>query len=392
MLAVKEEKGSINYEKYVEEMGSIFDDYKIVENRELIAKKLWNLHSRKTFRMQGIDVEDIDFEIIRATNPLEWMIRYTSDTCNINTLDRFREALRDANEKRWNKSFEILKSHFEKTNSAVISQNLTVDGINLFNFATVQRKAFKKGKMSRERQSKLESLPFWYWDFSDSREDEGKTALMAFISHKGHPRVPSTHVENGFRLGGWINQKKVAYHNKELPNGEINFFESLPEWTWSIGNDQLWEYGFSILEKYVQIHENAQPPSGYRLEGFSVATWVKGQRQAYLEGSLPRDKAERLSKLPGWSWRVFDDKNKAGFNALDLFVKREGHALVPGNHIENGFKLGKWVTVKRLAASNPRSKHTLTEEHRKKLESYPWWFWNGDDGRWEWGQDTCKVA
>lgn len=49
--------------------------------------------------MQGIDVEDIDFEIIRATNPLEWMIRYTSDTCNINTLDRLREALRDANEK-----------------------------------------------------------------------------------------------------------------------------------------------------------------------------------------------------------------------------------------------------------------------------------------------------
>lgn len=264
-----------------------------------------------------------------------------------------------------------MKSHFEKTNSTAIPQNLTVDGINLFNFATVQRKAFKKGKMSRERQSKLESLPFWYWDFSDSREDEGKIALIAFISHKGHPRVPSTHIENGFRLGAWVNPKKVAYHNRELPKEEINFFEALPGWTWNIGNDQAWEYGFSILKKYVQIHGNAQPPSSYKLDGFSVASWVKGQRQAYLEGSLPRDKVERLSKLPGWSWRVFDDRNNQGFEALDAFVKREGQALVPTGHVENGFKLGRWIAQNDRLTKIQTQRISLPKKISRNLNHIP---------------------
>ncbi|MES2345355.1 MAG: helicase associated domain-containing protein [Chlamydiota bacterium] len=90
--------------------------------------------------------------------------------------------------------------------------------------------------------------------------------------------------------------------------------------------------------------------------------------------------------MPGWSWRVFDDRNNQGFEALDSFVKREGHALVPTGHIENGFNLGRWVSQKRLAYQNPNSKNKLTKENIEKFESSPWWFWNGDEGRWEWGK------
>src|SRR5947209_3832454 len=33
---------------------------------------------------------------------------------------------------------------------------------------------------------------------------------------------------------------------------------------------------------------------------------------------------------------------------LDRFVAREGHALVPKGHIEEGFALGQWVAKKRF--------------------------------------------
>jgi superfamily II DNA or RNA helicase len=386
MLAAKDEKGAINYERYLDGMNSVFDDYNVPENRELVAKKFWNLHCRKTFKMQGVNVEDVDFEIIKAANPLEWMLRYTSDACNINTLDRLREALRDANEKRWNKSFELLKAHFEKTQDSSIPEQLVIDGVNLFYWATVQRKAFKKGKMPGERQQKLESLSLWYWNYSDSRDEDGKIALMSFISNKKHSRVPTTHMENGFRLGVWLNQKKIAHQDGELSKEEIDFFESLAGWTWSLGHDQAWEYGFFILEKFVRVHGHARPPSGCKFDEFEIGTWVKTQRSAYADGRFPKGKAEKLERLPGWSWRVLDDRNQQGFDAFDSFVKREGHALVTAHDVENEFPLGKWVTLKRLAYSNPNVRNKITQEEIQKLESYPWWFWNGDDGRWERGK------
>ena len=45
------------------------------------------------------------------------------------------------------------------------------------------------------------------------------------------------------------------------------------------------------------------------------------------------------------------------------YVEREGTALVPHNHLEEGFELGQWVTVQRAA----RDKHdfrTIGRERR----------------------------
>ena len=64
----------------------ILDGYGIVEHKEEVAKQIWGMLSRQTLRMQGISVEDIGFDILQKTNPLEFLLRYTSGVCNINTF------------------------------------------------------------------------------------------------------------------------------------------------------------------------------------------------------------------------------------------------------------------------------------------------------------------
>lgn len=61
--------------------------------------------------------------------------------------------------------------------------------------------------------------------------------------------------------------------------------------------------------------------------------------------------------------------------ALDAFVEREGHALVPANYIEtsNGsdISLGSWVSYLRTR----HKKGALSPERVAKLEAYPGWEW-----------------
>lgn len=369
-------------ELYQKEVPLILSNYGLEENQKEIADQIWVKFQRRSLKMQGIDVKDIDCEFLEKIHPLEGLVRYTNGPFGIDSFKKFRDVLQTS----WEKGFELLREYFLKSQNSAVPENLTVDGVNLFNWVTVQRKAFKNGSMQPERQHKLEALPSWYWDRTDTREEQGKLALLSFTSREKHSRVPTTHRENNFLLGLWVNQRKELYHEGHLSKEDVDFFESQPNWSWTGINDQTWDYGYSMLERFSTNEGHAQVPSGFKMEGFNLATWVKGQRHAFKKGRLSDERIGKLQSLPKWSWDVFQDKNKEGFDALDSFVEREEHALVPSDHIENGFKLGRWVAIKRLACQNPNSKHSLTEGVKNRLEAYPGWAWNGDQGRWEVGK------
>lgn len=61
--------------------------------------------------------------------------------------------------------------------------------------------------------------------------------------------------------------------------------------------------------------------------------------------------------------------------ALDSFVAREGHALVPAKHVEvidgREFGLGSWVSYVRTRYRND----ALVPKRVDTMESYPGWQW-----------------
>ena len=64
---------------------------------------------------------------------------------------------------------------------------------------------------------------------------------------------------------------------------------------------------------------------------------------------------------------------------LERFAAREGHALVPKAHVEDGFALGKWVTKRRFAYQQGR----VDLERSSRLEQLPGWSWTPRADRWE---------
>ncbi len=54
---------------------------------------------------------------------------------------------------------------------------------------------------------------------------------------------------------------------------------------------------------------------------------------------------------------------------------------MPQRHVENGFKLGHWVSQQRAF----RRRGYLDADKIERLAAVPGWAWNANDARWEEG-------
>jgi hypothetical protein len=62
------------------------------------------------------------------------------------------------------------------------------------------------------------------------RETYGR--LLRFVEREGHARVPSTHMEEGTRLGSWVIGQRQAGRAGSLARERTQLLEALPGWVW----------------------------------------------------------------------------------------------------------------------------------------------------------------
>jgi hypothetical protein len=82
------------YEEYQKISPPLLEKHGIKEHKEEIAQQIWGEWTRRTMQMQGLSVEDIDFNIIqKEVNPLGFLLKYTSGACDISTFEKLRKAI-----------------------------------------------------------------------------------------------------------------------------------------------------------------------------------------------------------------------------------------------------------------------------------------------------------
>lgn len=82
------------YERYSEEIESVIKNYGVTENLEELKRQIWKMHVRKSVCDKGLDVSEIDFYIVKEANPLDFLIRYTTNSCGVDTFEKLRELIK----------------------------------------------------------------------------------------------------------------------------------------------------------------------------------------------------------------------------------------------------------------------------------------------------------
>jgi len=281
------------------------------------------------------------------------------------------------------KGLSALKTFVRQEGHAAVPYAHREDGFKLGSWVASRRSDYSRGRLDAERIRLLEAVRGWTW----RRKDPflvNLERLHQFVERQGHARVPSKHRENGFYLGGWVEHVRRAQADCRLPRDRARLLERLPEWTWRPRED-LFQGGLRVLRIFLRREGHSRVPRSHVEAGVRLGVWVANRRSDYRKGRLSRQQTRSLEKLRGWTWDSRRDSFEEGFDHLLRFLKRDGHACVPVEHVGRGFRLGAWVHKRR------GERDRMSEARRRRLAALPGWVWNKYDLQFQEGLRLLRV-
>jgi hypothetical protein len=100
----------------------------------------------------------------------------------------------------------------------------------------------------------------------------------------------------GFKLGDWVNGKRVAKSKGKLDEQQIASLFDLG-FVWNVYG-HLWEQGVNRLRQYKAEHGHVLVPLRYKTpEGFKLGSWVARKRQSCSRGTLKPEQMQCLEDL-----------------------------------------------------------------------------------------------
>lgn len=211
--------------------------------------------------------------------------------------------------------------------------------------------------------------------------------LQSFAAAHGHCRVNHRHPSyDGTRLRHWVAAQREMRAKGKLPVDRQRRLEALAGWSWN-PNEDLWEEAFERLRQYASERGHSRVSQRYVTDdGYSLGKWVQAQMLG-RNVVVREDRRKRLEALPGWSWDPLSDLWEEGFTHLTRFTDEYGHSRVPYKFVVDGFKLGVWVSVQRLWASEEPNYINRTSridpERKRRLEALPGWAWRTLGDKWD---------
>jgi superfamily II DNA or RNA helicase len=200
----------------------------------------------------------------------------------------------DPHKSKWEAGFAALSRFKPREGHCLVPDAHIENGFRLGSWISNQR--VNSDKIDKERRRRLDKVGF-VWDAIKNSWEAGFAALSRFKAREGHCRVPSTHVENGFRLGGWVRYQRG--NADEIDTGRRRRLDKLG-FVW-VPHATVWERAFAHLEAYKAHEGHCRVPDRHLEKGFRLGQWVGVQRTG--KQTMSAERKRRLNKI-GFVWRV----------------------------------------------------------------------------------------
>jgi hypothetical protein len=122
------------------------------------------------------------------------------------TLDAIVFDWNPVDDSGWEKTFAKLVEFKAREGHCNVPQRHVEGTIPLGKWVNFQR--VQRDSMPAERRQRLDAIGV-VWNVRDDAWEKGFAALLAFKAREGHCNVPQRHIEQGFRLGTWVNSRRT---------------------------------------------------------------------------------------------------------------------------------------------------------------------------------------
>lgn len=325
----------------------------------------------------------------------EW-ITYQRKLFNKGELEQYKIEKLDSIGMIWSfrKSFdevyEMAKNYFEANGNLRISYHFkTLDGVSkndkgypLGNWIIQQRRKYKLGILSKERQTLLEKIGI-EWKVLKTWEEAYVYAVL-YSKKFGNLEVKKSYVtDDGYSLGNWIYVQRVRYRDGLLSKREISLLNLL-NINWEINKAKkslTWDENYQLLVNFYNKYKHTNVIRTFKTfdgitendDGYNLGMWVSRQKVKYKENKLSLDKIAKLNNIFfDWSDRFvpksWNDAYKLAYNFYQTYYHlniRTDFKTSDGINIdENGYKLGAWIYLQR----KKYNREELDEEKRILLD------------------------
>jgi superfamily II DNA or RNA helicase len=229
--------------------------------------------------------------------------------------------------------------------------------------------------------------------------------LERYVTEHGNARVPRAYrtAPDDLPLGLWAERQQIAHRRRLLPADRAARLAALRGWVWDAAGAR-WHANLAALRGLATRWAAEEPgqdlptwaarrdplPAAQR----RVLVWAAAQRVAWRAEELADWQIAALEATPGWRWTAIADPDVAMVDALREYVIWEHDANVPGEHVEDGRPLGRWLTEIRWRRAAGRLPAALADEiaavtpppqHRGALR------WNHRESLWSLGLAALQA-
>lgn len=284
-------------------------------------------------------------------------------------------------ERLWEEGFQLAKEYYINNGHLNVPPNCYP---KLASWLIRQRYRYRINQLTEEQYRRLTEIGM-VWEFEDIWKQKYEEAKKYYETH-GNLDIPADFItESGVNLGRWYRTVLNNYKNGALSNEKIKLLEAIGiQWTSII--ERKWMKYYVYASDFFKLHGHLNVNLNYTTaDGSNLGIWISGQRYAYRNHKLSKDKIELLEKI-GMCWNRYKDRWKVGFLYAERYFIEHGEINIPINYITtDGFPLGVWISQQR----NKYKKGKLSLEQIKLLEKLKI-VWNPHNAFWNEGFKYAK--
>ena len=250
------EYGFGKLQRFLEENGTAWVPAEYADPTDGFRLGGWATRRRVAYRENGLSHERI--AVLEALPGWTWDPYAAEFEEGLEALNRYVETHGTA---------RVPQGYEERDDPTAIhgvGRSPRTDGFQLGKWANKRRGEYRKGTLGPERIALLEALPGWSWKPRTEAFEEGLEALNRYVDEHGTAKVPIGYRDptDGFRLGRWVQFRRLQYRAGKLSSERIALLEALPGWTWD-PHAGAFDEGIEALDKFIVREGNALVPNSH---------------------------------------------------------------------------------------------------------------------------------